>query len=256
MAWEYLRSCYSFTMRVFVGSVETLVPARWFWCAPGAKPFPGPHGCAASPWLDNLEINLAWGEVTPWPRDPSSSVFKGLDRGLNPGYPGQTYVGQAQWFLDGMLPPDIMADPVPPMCPKCLPPPAVGRGPIILQGGSFVPPVVPCQACPGGVGHSTYTLTAQGGTGDYAQANGTFLLSYQNFCTWVSLGTGVNFAWRLTFSTVGILGWNITLQTGMPVFGETIWHATLQAWDCAQQQQNGSIAFNNLMGTPPQITVS
>jgi hypothetical protein len=98
MEWVRLRRCYSFDMRIWVGGVPTLVPARWYFCAPGAKVFPGPHGCEASPWWKPGEDDEDWGEV--WPRGA-------WDRGLNPGYLGQCYVGQRDWFTTGRLPAGI-----------------------------------------------------------------------------------------------------------------------------------------------------
>jgi hypothetical protein len=96
-------------MRVYVGGVETLYPARWYWTDPDAQQWDGPHGCEASPWLKDGEINREWGEVAG-PR--------GLDRGLNPGYLGQCSVGDPQWFLDGMLPANVL-DSLPPPVPDC-----------------------------------------------------------------------------------------------------------------------------------------
>jgi hypothetical protein len=134
MIWTYLRSCYKFTMRVFIGGQERLFPARWYFCLPGAKYFPCPHGGESSVWLKNYERNDAWGEVTPYPTDPNADDIRGLDRGLNPGYPGQSFVGQFQWFVDGMLPADVLSGPAPPMCTDCLPPPAVAAGGLVFGG--------------------------------------------------------------------------------------------------------------------------
>lgn len=94
-------------MRVYVGGVETLYPARWYWS--DGQPWDGPHGCEASPWLKDGEVNQSWGEV---------AGKKGLDRGLNPGYLGQCSVGDPQWFIDGQLPKGLFDTPAPPL-PEC-----------------------------------------------------------------------------------------------------------------------------------------
>lgn len=113
--WVLMRSCYTFPMRLYIGGVEATYPARWFWCYSIAQ-FPAmPHGLQASPWLRTGEVNKVWGEVTPYPTDPTASFIRGLDRGLNPGYPGQAVIGDPQWFIDGQLPADILAGPIPPM---------------------------------------------------------------------------------------------------------------------------------------------
>jgi hypothetical protein len=138
MVWTYLRSCYSFTMRLYIGGVETHFPARFYWCLSTAKLFPFAHGCESSVWLKNYEINDQWGEVTPYPTDSRSFTLRGLDRGLNPGYPGLCFIGQDSWFVDGMLPAGILDGPIPPMPVCCRPPPAKATGGLIL-GGSAIP---------------------------------------------------------------------------------------------------------------------
>lgn len=109
MIWTHLRSCYGFDMRVFVGGVEKIYPARWFFCDPLAEWFPSPHGAEASPWLKDGEINEAWGEI---------KGRKTLDRGINPGYPGQCFVGELEWFVDGHVP-AVVDQYVPPKLTPC-----------------------------------------------------------------------------------------------------------------------------------------
>jgi hypothetical protein len=101
-------------MRVWIGGVETLVPARWFFCAPGAPAFPSPHGAEAGPWLRDNEVNEEWGEV---------SGPKILDKGVNPGYQGLCHLGADQWFIDGELPANVLAGPTPaiPLCCQLVP---------------------------------------------------------------------------------------------------------------------------------------
>lgn len=137
MIWTYLRSCYGWTMRLYIGGQERHVPARWFFCLPSALEFPFVHGAEASPWLANYEDNPVWGEITPYPRDPASNLHSTLDRGRNPGYPGLCYVGDPQWFVDGMLPANIEDGPIPPFPSCCFPGPVVTSGGLVL-GGSAV----------------------------------------------------------------------------------------------------------------------
>lgn len=121
-------------MRIFIGGIPYIFPARWFFCNPGAKVFPGGHGCEASPWLSNYERNDAWGEVTPYPTDPGASYSRGLDRGQNPGYAGQCFVGDPSWFVDGELPADILSRPTFSLPPCCFVPPVESQGGLCVTG--------------------------------------------------------------------------------------------------------------------------
>lgn len=144
MAWTDLRACYGFTMRVFVGGQPVLLPARWFWCTPGAQRWPTPRGCCESPFLGNAEVNNDWGEVTPYPTDPNAAALRTLDRGANPGYPGLCSVGDPQWFVDGQLPAGILDGTPPPFSACCRPAPASATGGLILAGAAIVQQPV-CQ---------------------------------------------------------------------------------------------------------------
>lgn len=173
MIWTYLRSCYSFYMRLYIGGRETVVPARWLFCAPGAKYFPSPHGGEASVWLQNFEVNREWGEVTPWPQDPiPPTTWRILDRGINPGYAGLCYVGERQWFNDGRLPADILSRPVTPFPECCFPTPAVSGGGIVIGGTALA------RGGPGYVARGGLALggraAARGATG-YASQGGLAL---------------------------------------------------------------------------------
>lgn len=123
MAWTWLRACYGFNMRVWVGGVETIYPARFFFCDPDAQWFPSPHGAEASPWLKDHEVNEEWGD---------DGTLKKLDRGINPGYPGQCFVGDPQWFIDGQLPASVGDWTTPVITPCC----------------GYVPTVIPDHRCP------------------------------------------------------------------------------------------------------------
>jgi hypothetical protein len=139
MRWTWLRACYSFPMRVYIGGRAYAVPARWYFCDPNAQLYPSPHGCEASPWLLNFERNDAWGEITPWPQDQRpGTTWRGLNRGTNPGYVGLCYVGDRQWFTDGMLPADVLSRPPLPFPDCCRPNLPLVLGGLVLGGGSIV----------------------------------------------------------------------------------------------------------------------
>ena len=118
---------------------RTALPGPVVLVCAGAKVFPSPHGAEASPWLQNAERNDDWGEVTPYPTDRDADDIRGLDRGQNPGYAGQSFIGEREWFTDGQLPAGI-TDPVPPppMCVECLPPPHPTAGGLVLGGTAVV----------------------------------------------------------------------------------------------------------------------
>lgn len=98
MVWTSLRRCYTWNLRCWVGGVETYLPARWYFCLPGALPFPGTKGWDSLVWEKPGEDN-AVGEV--WPQ-------LDWDRGVNPGYLGQCYVGEHEWFRTAHLPAGIL----------------------------------------------------------------------------------------------------------------------------------------------------
>jgi hypothetical protein len=251
MIWEYLRSCYSFSMRVYVGGVPTIVPARWYWTKPGAKQFPGPHGCAASVWLDNDTTNLDWGEVTPWPKDRDSDVRRGLDTGANPGYPGQCLVGDPQWFLDGRLPAGIMDDPVPTVPQCCLPVTVSSSGGLVLGGtGQFMAPMGPCVGCINGLRPAVFRIIAVGGTGDFSGMNGTFSLSPNpaGSCSYQGAAGTV-----LTSIDVGhVLSTINFFDTGT---GGGCFYSMNLPWDCMHQTGGWAGGISSGTGTIPTITV-
>lgn len=104
-------------MRLWVGDEEQEFDARWCWASDGAPLFRSPHGCEASFWLQNYEVNLGWGEITPYPRDRAATYRRTWDNGANPGYTGNATIGDPQWFIDGVLPASILDGDAPPMPP-------------------------------------------------------------------------------------------------------------------------------------------
>lgn len=229
MVWDHLRSCYGFTMRLFIGGQAVTVPARWYFCAPGAQPFPGPHGCAASPWLGNDEVNLDWGEVTPWPKDPNSAVQKVLDNGLNPGYAGQCFTGNPQWFIDGQLPAGIDSGQPLPFDRCCFPPQASATGGIVL-GGSAIPKKR-CQLCPVFPSGEAcnFQVTLAGCTGQFAPFNGTWTLTELNSCEW--------------FAPVPNLTLKLRIRSASPLVMELLASDTLATFEALWDQKAGWDAF-------------
>lgn len=263
MQWTYLRSCYGFCLRLFVGGVECVVPARWFWCAEGAQRFPFAHGAEASPWLKNYERNSNWGEITPYPTDPTGLYTRKLDRGRNHGKPGLAYVGQDQWFIDGQLPSDFFGQgvPLPGWLNCCDAPtatgglvlggaaiqPAMAQGGLIL-GGSAQVPSGNCIHCRGGNGPDPMRLTASGGTGDFAGQNGVWSLSFVANCTWESTGFPLP-TWGIAFSSP--TGWN----AGGYYLGAITSYAAPAGWDCYTPIGQWNLRESSGLGTPPTIVV-
>lgn len=61
---DYLRSCYSSTMRLFIDGAEVLVHGRWHFCPEGAEDIPYMHRFAASTWdPDNADLDESIGEI-------------------------------------------------------------------------------------------------------------------------------------------------------------------------------------------------
>lgn len=240
-------------MRVYIGGVEREFPARWYFTAPGAKRFPFPHGAEASVWLKNAEVNQAWGEVTPYPTDPTADAIRGIDRGINPGYPGQCYKGDPQWFVDGMLPAHILDGPPPPFDPCCMVGPVVASGGLRLGGSAFHSGTMlfPCTHCPNGLGQASYTLTAAGGTGDFASGNGTWVLPWQSLCNWYT-GTPVNPPrWRIVYSDLNGPLINLDLFNNLASF----WLLLPRNWDCTSPATADGFLTTNMTGNPPTITI-
>lgn len=252
MIWTYLRSCYTFTMRVFIGGVETDVPARWYFTAPGALMFPSPHGAEASPWLKQDEVNEEWGEITPYPADPASFVYRGLDRGKNSGYAGQCYVGDRQWFNDGQLPADILSR-VPLPFPKCCkPPPLVPIGGPVLGGSAIVQPPNPnCSDCPNGTKWN-WLVGGAGGTGGFIILNRQTNMHWVLLCVWFAALGLIRF--ELQGPTAIIPDWTFSFSNGASQAQYVV--SPPGSFDCLLGGVF-SLTFHAGPGTPPAtVTVS
>lgn len=252
MIWTFLRSCYSFSMRVFVGGQAMTFPARWYFCAKGAKLFPSPHGAEASPWLKNYEVNADWGEVTPYPTDPTASASRGVDRGLNPGYPGLCFVGQPQWFVDGQLPPGILQKQPPPFPACCKPTPARSSGGIVLSGqatpgrGGIINT---CILCPAG-SPKLRSVSFSGGTGVWAVLNGRFTITYVAGCTW-RFGALPGFQIELV-GRVSPPTWNLSVS--IPAPNRSALYSPAAPFDCVYGAPY-SLVSSVPAGAPPNCVV-
>lgn len=264
-------------MRVWVGVHETLLPARWFFCAPGALPFPGEHGAEASPWLKDYEVNDDWGEV---------KGTKILDKGINPGYPGQCNVGDPQWFVDGQLPAElgVWKDPV--LTPCCGYVPSANPDARCPQPP---PPPSPCSYCKDG-SLDTFSIFIEGMslTGlplapdlvFTTELNGAFLLSNAADlglgCTWFITTTtpyrgdfgeplSFQFTWRIDWNAPGVLSFegNIFNSTGGSSWANYVPAALQDPWDCksayvfvldSTHEQDPGVAV--ISGWPATITIA
>jgi len=69
MAVDFLRSCYATQMKFFTDS-DTYVAVRWYFCAPGAKNFPGYTRFGSGNWasdkLDWPGVGEVLGSPRPW----------------------------------------------------------------------------------------------------------------------------------------------------------------------------------------------
>lgn len=98
-------------MRLVEGS-DTLHPVRWYPAAPDARWFPYPHAFTSSMWEDADAQFDGAGEV----RDPCVQF---VTCNVDP-CPGQDFLGEPSWYLDGVPPGAIPAD------DELLPPPDCG----------------------------------------------------------------------------------------------------------------------------------
>jgi hypothetical protein len=239
-------------MRVFIGGEAMYFPARWYFAPPGASLFKQPHGMESSVWVESTQVNWEWGEVTPYPKDRSSSVLKKYDKGVNPCYTGHNQVGEDQWFIDGQLPADILDGPPPAFCPSCNPCiPYTGQGGLVLGGTAARQAVVPCAHCTGGFGLQTFTVHASGGTLQLAALNGDWLCPATGIaCTWESSPTT-----PLAFVQwlVSTNRWFCIINVGGFVFSE---YVMPQGWDCIHNSGPWTPLVHSGTGNVPVVTVN
>lgn len=91
---DWVRSCYTSSMRLFRDRPDVLIPGRWQFCPPGAKAIPYLHPWASSnwDWEHRYPLDPPLGEVT------HGSWFKG---NTNPRYTGQNWCGTREVWENG-----------------------------------------------------------------------------------------------------------------------------------------------------------
>jgi hypothetical protein len=105
MIMDWKRTCYDTKVRLNPGG--PLYDLKWFFCNPKAKPFPGIHFGLSREWYN---YRHDFGE--------DNHLNKRYSKGKNVGNrKGQCFVGQAEWFRDGVTP-DQLAN-APPQRDPC-----------------------------------------------------------------------------------------------------------------------------------------
>jgi len=137
---DFLRTMYRRRARITAGG--SLVTLRWFPVRPAAKLFPHPHAFGSLLWrsLDNQPGCVSGQDPAP-PADPpgigeAEWAFTTI-RPQNPGYLGQCFVGEAEWYRSG-VPAQILAEPPDPL-PDCCREPFVvidGQGGVEVNGSA------------------------------------------------------------------------------------------------------------------------
>lgn len=134
MVVDFLHSFYSKSVNIWIAGVKTPATIRWYRAPAGAKILPFPHSFFSRVWDNDYEHYLDEpGEATRFGRT--------WDAGRNPGYQGQCYRGDPEWFQTGQLPP---LESIPPSDCLCQLPPLQSTGGIILGGSALVSSTV-CQ---------------------------------------------------------------------------------------------------------------
>lgn len=218
---EYLNHCYSTTFRLWIGGIETIVPARWYFAPDGAKLFSPPNAFCSNVYAKNME------QSAPGPGEVDRNRV--WDDGHNPGYLGQCFAGEPEWFGTGELPASVLVGPTPGFDPCCN-------------------NTVGCLRCVGGRGPATMRLVATGGTGISAAANGIFQLPYIGDCNWsYSFGDGRSWTvyfdidfWLALYEDPGHGGfWGY----GSPAF----------PWTCFSERDDVTEISGFLPGTAPAV---
>lgn len=93
---DYVRSCYESSMRPYRDRPDILVPGRWYFCRPGAKPVKTTHVFSSLNWLpEGKNVQPIVGEAPPkgaYSKTPGPSTWT-----------GQAYCGTDDAWLNGIL---------------------------------------------------------------------------------------------------------------------------------------------------------
>lgn len=201
------------------------MPARWFFCAPGAKLFRLPNAFVSNVYAKRGE------ESAPGPGETSRARV--WDNGYNNGYLGQCFAGKAEWFKSGQLPASVLVPPPPPFDPCCVVPIRVG-----------------CPSCVGGFGPARMKLTAVGGSPSFA--NGIYFLDYLGFCTWQYVfedGT----SWTLQAEITWVVTYSGLVFSEPPM--TTTWEISdfYATWNCFLPRTDWILQRNTQFGTLPTL---
>jgi hypothetical protein len=227
---EYLRRCYSTFFKIYVGGVEVVVPARWYFAPKGAKLFKGASIFASQVWAKIGE------ESAPGPGEISRDRV--WDRGLNPGYLGKCTVGEPSWFASGELPAGVLDPPIPAL-PDC------------CRQGHL------CGAVIGGVLPDQTRLRVAGATGLAAAFNGDWTIPYDHTCDFTLIPVaGDGILWNIASAGTTANPWGISmnLRQGGVITSGTAWLVPSNTWDGTSAV---SAQFTSFFGggTPPTSVI-
>lgn len=159
---DYLRSGYSTNLYSFSPLTGGMIPVpiTWSRCVTGARPIGIHHQYASSNWTKGVLYQDQVGEI------PGPVVYnKGLPV---PGLPGNNYCGSRQLYVGKLT---QLVTPI-------------GNGvagqPICCNQNTDVF----CRACVGQTGKAHIVALLTGGSGDFAYANGNWILVFGGLCQW------------------------------------------------------------------------
>jgi hypothetical protein len=125
---EMLHSFYRMPVTIYVGGRPVRTWVRWYKAPPGAKKLPFPSFIYSRVWSQPHQDD--------GPELGERGFPRVWTRGSNPGFQGQNYIGQPEWFMTGELPESVLTDPLPDVPAWCCIPPAGLPGKFILKGAA------------------------------------------------------------------------------------------------------------------------
>lgn len=222
MCFDLLRSCSTQAIFYVDGDTSFQEQARWYFCAPGALPFPSWHAFGSPVWDTEHPTVTTLGFDATSPR-----VY---DRGRRTNASdGTRFAGPIEFFQQGCMFPQNLprgSSGTPVVCldrPEGLAlggqavPVNVARGGLLLGGQAVttIAPGVPCSSCPG-VTPSTVSMTVAGFTGLGTIFNGT----------WTIPQTASPCVWQLNFGGGAFIQVTRTAGTWTVLFDPPVKNAT------------------------------